>query len=113
MNRAVLCMLLLCRLNVLPHLFTKIIPAAQGIDLVIKSVEAMVQPVENLEFTLFEKSNAPHWQAIKTQFMSSNESIKESTRELIDVSFRSVLLLNSMPCQVCNRNAQRKLIYDG
>lgn len=60
----------------------------QGIDLVIKSVEAMVQPVETLEFPVFEKSMAPQWQAIKVLFMSSNEKIKDATRELIDVSFR-------------------------
>ena len=60
----------------------------QGIDLVIKSVEAMVQPVQNLEFPMFEKAMAQQWQAIKAQFMSSNESIKDATRELIDVSFR-------------------------
>lgn len=60
----------------------------QGIDLVIKNVEAMVQPVENLDFPIFEKSMALQWQAIKTLFMSSNESIKDATRELIDVSFR-------------------------
>ena len=60
----------------------------QGIDLVIKSVEAMVQPVETLEFQVFEKSMAPQWQAIKVLFMSSNEKIKDATRELIDVSFR-------------------------
>ena len=60
----------------------------QGIDLVIKSVEAMVAPVENLEFAIFEKSMAPQWQAIKALFMSNNESIKDATRELIDVSFR-------------------------
>ena len=60
----------------------------QGIDLVIKNVEAMVQPVESLEFPIFEKSMASQWQAIKALFMSSNESIKDATRELIDVSFR-------------------------
>ena len=60
----------------------------QSIDLVIKSVEAMVQPVEGLEFAIFEKSMAPQWQALKTVFMSSNENIKNATRELIDVSFR-------------------------
>lgn len=60
----------------------------QGIDLVIKSVEAMVQPVESLDFQVFEKAMAPQWQAIKVLFMSSNESIKDATRELIDVSFR-------------------------
>ena len=60
----------------------------QGIDLVIKSVEAMVQPMENLDFPIFEKSMAPQWQAIKVLFTSSNENIKDATRELIDVSFR-------------------------
>lgn len=48
----------------------------------------MVQPVESLEFAIFEKSMAPQWQALKAAFMSSNESIKNATRELIDVSFR-------------------------
>lgn len=60
----------------------------QGIDLVIKSVEVMVAPVENVDFNVFEKAMAPQWQAVKTQFMSSNENIKDATRELIDVSFR-------------------------
>ena len=48
----------------------------------------MVQPVESLEFPIFEKSMAAQWQAIKALFMSSNENIKDATRELIDVSFR-------------------------
>lgn len=48
----------------------------------------MVQPVESLEFPTFEKSMAAQWQAIKALFMSSNENIKDATRELIDVSFR-------------------------
>ena len=48
----------------------------------------MVAPVENVEFAVFEKSLGPQWQAVKSQFMSSNESIKDATRELIDVSFR-------------------------
>ncbi|DBA95316.1 TPA: Dynein heavy chain cytoplasmic [Trebouxia sp. C0006] len=63
---------------------------SQGIDLVIKSVEAMVQPVESLEVPIFEKSMAAQWQAIKALFMSSNENIKDATRELIDVSFRKL-----------------------
>ena len=71
----------------------------QGIDLVIKSVEAMVAPVANLEFAVFEKALSPQWQAVKSQFMSSNESIKDATRELIDVSFRSASI-------ACNWHAQ-------
>ena len=85
----------------------------QGIDLVIKSVEAMVQPVETLEFQVFEKSMAPQWQAVKVLFMSSNEKIKDATRELIDVSFRYmisrlVLYCCSIPCADC----QTSLIYE-
>ena len=62
----------------------------------------MVAPVENVEFALFEKSMAPHWQAVKSEFMSSNENIKDATRELIDVSFRSgsVLFATRIPTPV-------------
>ena len=49
-----------------------------------------MQPVESLEFPIFEKSMAAQWQAIKALFMNSNENIKDATRELIDVSFRHV-----------------------
>lgn len=64
----------------------------------------MVAPVENVEFALFEKSMAPQWQAVKSQFMNSNENIKDATRELIDVSFRSglvhVVIAILLPCSV-------------
>ncbi len=59
-----------------------------------------MQPVESLEFPIFEKSMAAQWQAIKALFMSSNENIKDATRELIDVSFRHVaqFILNLCSC---------------
>ena len=69
----------------------------------IKSVEAMVAPVQNLEFAVFEKALSPQWQAVKSQFMSSNESIKDATRELIDVSFRQVLTACTQHAYKCIR----------
>ncbi|GMH41526.1 hypothetical protein BSKO_09436 [Bryopsis sp. KO-2023] len=62
----------------------------QGIDRVIQSVHAMVEPIENVPFNVFDQGESAQWVAAKTQFSNDNEGIKKATRELIDTSFRKL-----------------------
>jgi dynein heavy chain, axonemal len=62
----------------------------QGIDAVIQRVHAMVEPIEHINFNIFDQANGIMWRAAKSAFYSDNEGIKQSTRELIDTSFRKL-----------------------
>ena len=50
----------------------------------------MCEAVETTPFSVFDPSNAEEWLVLKNQFHTDNESIKHSTRELIDDSFRKL-----------------------
>ncbi|CAD7704507.1 unnamed protein product [Ostreobium quekettii] len=52
----------------------------QGIDRVIQSVHAMVEPIENLPFNVFDQANNEQWLKVKTQVANDNEGIKKATR---------------------------------
>ena len=50
----------------------------------------MCEAVENVPFDVFDVQYAQQWSSSKSQFHTDNESIKHSTRELIDSSFRKL-----------------------
>lgn len=52
----------------------------QGIDRVIQSVHAMVEPIENLPFNAFDQGMSAEWVSAKTQFANDNSGIQQATR---------------------------------
>lgn len=62
----------------------------QGIDKVMLRVKFMYEPVELINFNVFDYGNSSEWKEVKTEFYSVNEDIKAGTRELIDTSFRKL-----------------------
>lgn len=51
-----------------------------GLDRVIHSVHAMVEPIENLAFNAFDQDQSVEWISVKTQFTTANEGIQQATR---------------------------------
>ena len=62
----------------------------QGIDRVVQRVRSMYEPIEAIQFNVFDYGNSGEWKAMKAQFYTDNEDIKNATRELIDTSFRKL-----------------------
>ena len=61
-----------------------------GIDQILETVVVMCEAVEAVPFDVFDVACSEPWSKVKAQFHTDNESIKQSTRELIDASFRKL-----------------------
>ena len=63
---------------------------AQGIDEVIQRVNAMVDPIQNLTFDVFDKSSMAKWAEVSAKFGQDKEQIERATRAFIDTSFKKL-----------------------
>eukprot|EP00958_Prasinococcus_capsulatus_P027403 scaffold5502_cov390-Prasinococcus_capsulatus_cf.AAC.6 len=62
----------------------------QSIDEIIQRVVAMVQPILNIHFDLFDKTEQTRWSAIIEEFDSATECIQRATHAFIDASFKKL-----------------------
>ena len=63
---------------------------AQGIDEVIHRVNAMVDPIQNLSFDVFDKQSMARWAEVSAKFGQDKEQIERATRAFIDTSFKKL-----------------------
>ncbi|KAL2608323.1 hypothetical protein R1flu_026896 [Riccia fluitans] len=61
-----------------------------GIDEVIRKVQAMVDPIENLPCNAFDKAHANLWSAAVLSFDKEKEKVEQLTKAFIDSSFKKL-----------------------
>jgi dynein heavy chain len=53
-------------------------------------VTAMAEPVETLEFDIFDKRFMAQWSGVNAKFQTDKEQIERATRVFIDTSFKKL-----------------------
>lgn len=62
----------------------------QAIDEVIKRVEALITPLENIPFDLFKKAHQPQWEVVISRFREQIVQIEDMAKQFIDASFKKL-----------------------
>jgi dynein heavy chain, axonemal len=62
----------------------------QAIDEVIKRVEALITPLENIPFDLFRKTSQPQWEGVLGRFREQIVQIEDMAKQFIDASFKKL-----------------------
>jgi dynein heavy chain len=62
----------------------------QAIDEVIKRVEALITPLENIPFDLFKKSYQNQWEGVMSRFREQIIQIEDMAKQFIDASFKKL-----------------------
>lgn len=62
----------------------------QQIDEVIKRVEALILPIEQVPFEVWSKKHQPAWDSVMTKFREQIVQIEDMARQFIDASFKKL-----------------------
>lgn len=63
---------------------------SEGIDEVMRRVEALIDPLESVPFDIFDRRYKTSWDAVMSQFRVKVDEIEEMTKRFIDTSFQKL-----------------------
>jgi dynein heavy chain len=76
--------------NILGQELKAVTGDAEGINKVIREVDACVQPLELVAFDVFDRRFNTSWDALMTQFNAAIVEIEDNTKQFINASFKNL-----------------------
>lgn len=68
----------------------------QAINQVLAGVNEMAAQIQTIDFNVFDKACSSRWLLVKSAWMSANEDLRSATHDLIDTSFRWVIVSSTL-----------------